>query len=348
MFVEGQSWVAAEGPLGARAAVDGPGTPALDPGLVAVRLAYDALGVEPAWSVIEPRGFTWWAGSLAQRIWSEPGIKDLGMRAYRLHAETVVVRDVPDPAAAAPLINDLNLLCTLSGRAIDPVARTIVHRAGAWVHDGTVSLVPRLFAAATALQVVEAHAEAGLLAQGSGGALARDAHPTNGRRTTPSELLAVDAIPAIHGTAPSRWADGSIPESIGTLERARIIPHATTTPEEVSLVLPFGPYTALFQASTRRPHPLLGNGLEVRLTLPAGVSGIADAAFALDVAQQEHDPGIGARLARAHRMGAWVADQGVIRHLAFYPNHARVGGEDTLNLLLTGILRARWAAWALT
>jgi hypothetical protein len=72
----------------------------VDPGLAAVRWVYDAMRIDPEWSVWEERGFTWWGREQAQRVWSEPAFDDDGITVYRLHARSDVVRDVGVAAGA--------------------------------------------------------------------------------------------------------------------------------------------------------------------------------------------------------------------------------------------------------
>ena len=62
-----------------------------DVGLEAIQFLYSLLRIDDEWSVREPRGFTWWAGDYAQRVWAEPCVEDLGIWLSRLVAETVLV-----------------------------------------------------------------------------------------------------------------------------------------------------------------------------------------------------------------------------------------------------------------
>jgi hypothetical protein len=55
-----------------------------DVGLEAIHFLYSLLRIDDEWSVREPRGFTWWAGDYAQRVWAEPCVEDHGVWLSRL------------------------------------------------------------------------------------------------------------------------------------------------------------------------------------------------------------------------------------------------------------------------
>jgi len=80
----------------------------LEPGLAVVRYLYDNSRVDSEWSVLEERGFTWWADDLAQRVWAEPGFDDDGIEIFRVFAQTDLVRGVEDVAGAMQAIDAFN------------------------------------------------------------------------------------------------------------------------------------------------------------------------------------------------------------------------------------------------
>ena len=49
-------------------------------------------------------------------------------------------------------------------------------------------------------------------------------------------------------------------------------------------------------------------------------------------------------LTRAHFLGSWCSDDDGLVFASFYPNAARFGGADLLNLLMSAGNRARWIA----
>ena len=89
-----------------------------------------------------------------------------------------------------------------------------------------------------------------------------------------------------------------------------------------SMPVAFGGDTASLQALTGEAHPMLGNGLMVRLTLPAGAVEVADAAVAAELNRLEF-----ASIARADLQGAWMAAAGQLHHVAFHPNIAHTGAD---------------------
>src|SRR2546422_504240 len=70
-----------------------------DIGPEVIDFVYSTLGIDDAWSVRAPRGFTWWGHRLAQRVWAEA--PRVGHRTrpdcsvVRVHAETDLFRGVP-------------------------------------------------------------------------------------------------------------------------------------------------------------------------------------------------------------------------------------------------------------
>jgi hypothetical protein len=55
---------------------------------------YDAMRIDPAWSVWEDRSFTWWGHRQAQRVSADAGYDDEGFVIYRLDAQADVPRDL--------------------------------------------------------------------------------------------------------------------------------------------------------------------------------------------------------------------------------------------------------------
>ena len=310
----------------------------VDRGLAAVRYVYDALRIDPWWSVGEDRGFTWWAGSLAQRVWSEPGLDDRGVLVYRLHAQTDLARGV-DAGLTTKMLNVANMSATTSALVVEPERSRLAYHASVWVHAGTLGWLSRLFATVAMLQAVDAHAKVDSLALLLGGEPHASAHPFSGARGEPDEMLGLGHLVAFYGKQPSRWSGRE-----QTYARAQLAPGpmaALTNGDEsgISMELPFGGQSCLLQSTTTDAHPAIGSGMLVRLTLPSRAVPSADASTAGHLNRLELRSG-----ARSHFLGSWVARDGVLSHVTFLPNLLKLDQGDALNLLRSEHLRARWVA----
>ena len=60
----------------------------MNAGVALVEHVYREMRVDDRWALRRPRGFTWWAGSLAQYVWADPPVKDAGHTLCRVHAQT--------------------------------------------------------------------------------------------------------------------------------------------------------------------------------------------------------------------------------------------------------------------
>ena len=314
----------------------------LDPGLAAVRLAHDTLGLDAPWSLREGRGFTSRASGLTQRVWSEPGHVDGVVTRYRLHAEIDVVRELADPAGALATANTLNGLGSLGVLVVDPLRGRVTQRVSAWVDAGSLERVAPLFAMAVALGVSESARVAQLLAHAGRGTIDRSQHPGASARIHDEDRLDFDRLAAAAGRDPSRWADGSLLTASDELGQSMTARRVVASDHAFSMPIPFGADVAYLQATTTEAHPILGHGLTVRLSLPVDATERADPATAAELNRLE----LGS-WSRTHLLGAWVASSDRIDHLTFYPNLAHRGDADTLDILRCDIRRAYWAAGVL-
>ena len=192
---------------------------------------------------------------------------------------------------------------------------------------------------AVGLQAGEAVTLGRLLAHATGGVLAHPLHPGFAARVTTDSPFAMDRLAAVAGRDPSCWADGSLMVARRALADAAAARFVVASDRAFSMPVPFGADTAYLQALTHEAHPMLGNGLTVRLTLPAGAVETPDAATAAGLNRLEF-----ASVARADLQGAWVAASGQLHHVAFHPNIAHTGSTDAADVLRSGLERARWIA----
>lgn len=309
----------------------------LDPGLSVVRYLYDNSRVDAQWSVLEERGYTWWADGLAQRVWVEPALDDDGIEICRVIAETELVRRFGSVADATRIIDPLNGLSAGSALVIDPDARTIRSVASMWTHEQTSQIVARSFSVVAAIQVAQAQAQGPMLAPLVDGELALSEHPDSGPRPEPDEMLGLLELVASDGANPSLWVGAEMATALEMVQSVPIVTLATGDETGMSIEVPFGQATALIQVDATEAHPSLGNGMLVRLSLPGDANPGPEWAAMLNRSELDS-------LTRAQFIGSWVGSASFPTHVSFYPNLLARTGMGVVNIALSMIDRVGWLA----
>jgi hypothetical protein len=138
----------------------------------------------------------------------------------------------------------------------------------AYVHEGTKAWASRMFGALAVLQPIEAQFRANVAALRLGGEVDRSTPPGGTSPTSEDEILRIDQVLEFHGQSPSKWiGTGEFEEIIERWGR-RDSGYGDAGRDWLSLETPFGDDTAMLKLHTDRPHPRLGHGLLVTLTLP--------------------------------------------------------------------------------
>jgi hypothetical protein len=260
----------------------------------------------------------------------------------RAIAEVELVRDVQDSGLATELANALNATAAMSTLVVDPARASVVLRTTVTTTATTTERAGRWFAVAVGLQAATAPALAELFANATGGTLAAPRHPGAAQNPGADRTVHMDRLAAIAGREPSRWAGAAL-----TVARDRLAQGALrrlTAADTTTFVMPIpvAGDMALLQARTDEPHPLLGNGLTVRLSLPHGMTTSAGAAVAAELNRLE-----AVAETATDGIGAWVGSGGQLQHVVFLPNAAHTADGDATELLRSGLDRARWAAQVL-
>src|SRR5262249_42130507 len=86
----------------------------MTPAARVIDFVYDRLQIDEAWAMRESAGFAWWAGVLAQRLWSSPERDADGVSMSTVHIETEIINGVADADAAIERLAGINQLATLS------------------------------------------------------------------------------------------------------------------------------------------------------------------------------------------------------------------------------------------
>lgn len=311
----------------------------MDAGVALVEHLFREMRIDEEWAVRRERGFTWWAGALAQRVWAEPAFEDFGVELSRVHVQTDVLQGVRGEPEELERLGATTGFATMSGPLLgEGVVRSA---ASVFVHEGTLEMWKHLLTVAALLQVTEAHISVETMAELVGGAPAESAHPASGPRLIPDDMLNVirDGFAPL-GERPSMFIGGDFESAERTFGRQHTV---LTTADSTGLTseLPFGSETALVQMLTDTANPRLGNGLMVLLSLPLKFEQSSRSRLALDLNRRE----LG-ELTRAPFLGSWCPHPSLdttLTHVSFFPNACALPGLPVTLLRYTAT-RAKWAA----
>ncbi len=253
--------------------------------------------IEAEWAVQEKTSFTWWASSLAQRVWVAEPREFQGVPLTTLHVETDLIKDVPIDESTWPRLAAMNRFASLSAYVADPESRTISLHSSVSLTADNYRLAQTIALHAMALQMTDAYAEAAELADAFGGQVAASPHPRQGMRLTPDEMVGILEIYQQRGEADSPFEPEELAQLVQVEPRPWLL--ASNDLHRVDADLEFATAIhARLELDAEAKHPSLGSGLQMRLKLPI-----------------EPDPMVAQRLNAnerlepdAHQLGAWCVD----------------------------------------
>lgn len=253
--------------------------------------------IEAEWAVQERTSFTWWAHTLAQRVWVAEPREFQGVELRTLHIETDLLRDVPIDASTWTRLSNINQFATLSAYVANPSERTVKLHSSVSLTSENWLLARSIALHAMALQMADAYGEAKELADAFGARVADTPHPDRGLRDSADEMVGIIDIYQERGDGESPFT----PEEIAELVHLEPRPWALASTELMRLTaqLEFAPdLPALLELDASARHASLGTGLQVRLMLPVE----PDEAIAQKLNANECvEPD-------AHQLGAWCVD----------------------------------------
>ena len=254
--------------------------------------------IEAEWAVQEKTSFTWWASSLAQRVWMAPPREFQGVPLITLHVETDLIADVAMDESTWARLAGVNRFASLSAHVADPVARTISLHSSVSLTADNYPLAQSIALHAMALQMADAYAEAAQLADAFGGQVAATPHPKQGMRLTPDEMVGILETYQQRGAGDSPFEPEELAQLVHVDPRPWI--QASNDVHSVDAELEFATDTpARLELDAEMRHPSLGSGLLMRLKLP--VEPDAMVAQRLN-ANERLEPD-------AHQLGAWCVDE---------------------------------------
>jgi hypothetical protein len=341
--------------------------PALDPvGRHAIQAIRARLMIDPEWSVDHADGLSWWSHRLRQRFRIEGPIELDGLATWWASFETDVATGLGDDADAQRFVAlAANRVGNLYATAVEE--GRLFHRARVYFLPETLEHRVALLTDRALLSNTDAHRIAETFV-GQGAAIGVDgdalrvdesAHPVNGRRAQPDEMLTVrDAIFVPLGQAEPP------PERRPDLEAAgRYLTRADRPDLRVRVVeahaghLGAGLLTAggfaRYDLHSGVRHPILGLGMLSLLRLmPSGTRAEDGTDAAWDEVGRTCER---LNAAEAHvwrpllSLGAWVPDRvgergtAALTHATFHPNATLVPGLGH-ELAADALQRFVWAA----
>ena len=251
--------------------------------------------IEAEWAVQEKTSFTWWAHTLAQRVWvAEP--RDVqGVTLTTLHIETDLLADVPMNESTWSRLAGVNQFATLSAYVADRASGTIRLHASVSLTEDNWLLARAIALHAMALQM--AYAEASALAEAFGGRVDASPHPRNGMRAQADEMVNILDIYHQRGEGDSPFSADEIAELVHLEPRPWTM--ASSELQQLDAELDFAAGApARLEVDASAKHPSLGSGLQLRLILPVE----PEAAIAQRLnANERLEPD-------AHQLGAWCVE----------------------------------------
>jgi len=254
--------------------------------------------IEAEWAVQEQTSFTWWAHTLAQRVWVAPPREFQGVELTTLHIETDLLADVPMSEGTWTRLASVNQYATLSAYVADAAKGTIRLHSSVSLTAENWLLARSIALHAMALQMADAYAEAPELAGAFGGRVAATPHPRQGLRETPDEMIGVLEIYQQRGDSESPFTTDEIADLVHLEPRPWTMAanelHRLDADLEFATDLP-----ARLELDASERHASLGSGLQMRLLLPVE----PDEAIAQKLNANECvEPD-------AHQLGAWCVDR---------------------------------------
>ena len=293
-----------------------------DVGLKALDVIHRTLVIDEPWTIRSERAFSWIGYRLAARVEASPLFMSLDIPLSRVTTMIEVVEDVGASAAEVEaLLRTLNQLAIGAAYVFSPLDRTITAMCAHNVHEETVKWRPAELASdhITALVLAERHAE--VLAERVKGRVARRTHPRSGERLAADEMLNVleeHYIPP--GAEASHFGTEAEMTSVYGMVRDTYDFSAGASADGIAIEVAFGEdETTLIELKTKEPHPLVGHGLGVFMTVRVAPDLPKCCHLANKVNRRQFTPG-----ETIAALGAWtvrtVGEQHYLARSRFIPN----------------------------
>ncbi|MBS1721704.1 MAG: hypothetical protein JSS66_01725 [Armatimonadetes bacterium] len=302
---------------------------------------HDLLRVDETYVLDTGDGFIYWAGDLSTKVTTDIGVFRQSTSVYRVTAETEFIKGRGHIADVAMALETEMDSCSFSGPVYDQATDTFRLFCGVYATSEQAHWLRRTMAAAVALQIAEAHELAKRFSVKFNTTQATSGHPNAGIRPIPDPVLQ-NAVGFFHpsGDQPSSWEGVPAWEQAGWIMEREARRFESDRQTHLTAVFDWvcgGDEGMVLQIRTDDPHPKLGNGLHVTLTVPMRLNAVAIGHLALDLNTYEKT-----EYKRCHTLGSWCMHDGKLAFREFVPN-ALYDPEYLEELCVNMSTRAIWA-----
>jgi hypothetical protein len=237
-------------------------------GVQIVKDIFANMKIDKKWSIASDRTFTWWGHRFAQRVWADAPIKSSGTVLTKIHAETDFLKFQRPSADLDAFLALVAKMASLNGYIVFKKEKRIKLRCNVLIHSNNQSWLGQLFSLASIMQVVEAETTCEAIAKKFEIQPDHSCHPQLGPRQKMDGMLnLLDQWVIPEGQKPMIGiSDEEFNQVSQMLNNQNIL--TTASPSGLTAYVPFGRDVSLLQVNTNQPHPLLGNGILLRLSLP--------------------------------------------------------------------------------
>jgi len=289
-----------------------------DLGTQLVAHVHESLRIPADYTVDEGRGFVWWAADYAQRVWSDLGNFHNAATLYRIHTEIDVLHAKGHQSDAELSIAQEASNGTLSAVVYDSEKDLVKLHCAFYADYDNEAWVRKVLVAAVALQVAEAQRFAIKLTKEFKMSHAMSEHPKHGGRKTADQVCDFEnRFFKPYGVGESKWM--GVEEWEDGRQALRRLAIDVKTDHKMTLEASFdwsyGQRDMELVVSAVDPHPILGSGLTVNLTLPIMMEDGIKAHVAMMLNENE----------RSHwnwfnDIGTWSIKNGELVFVCFIPN----------------------------
>ena len=301
---------------------------------------FDACALPVEWVLNQPDGFSWWAGELAQRVWTDEGIFRNSRSYYRLHCETDLVRAGGHKAQLDSILEQQMDHCAFSSLVYDKRNDTYRLHASIYAEAEIAHWIGRLFLTAARLQVADAYRITDKVTELLHPSHAVTSHPVGGIRQDRDPRIASAVGPLqSEGHVPCKWVGLDEWRDVDWAMERQAMQWAKSDGKSSLATFYWAADTnqALrLQISTDEQHPVFGNGLHFTLSVPLKMSAQHVAYMALEMNQYEKENWL-----KTHMLGSWCSHEGSLAFRLFIPNASYQDGVlHELSVTMAG--RAVW------
>lgn len=311
-----------------------------DMGLEIVGKIHDTLKVPEQWRQDIDRGFKWWPESFSQKIWAENSNFSNAQSFFRVHAETELFKGKANRAEFELSLATEMAHATTSALVFDAEREVYSLHTSAYFTRENEEWLTRAFIGGCALQLSEAFMLGKGFAQRIKAVNAVSGHPVHGLRDQADPILgAMQAWFIPHGAAESRWTGiNEWKQTEWAMDRQANhfeSDHHTHLKAQFPWFLDQAASIDLY-VTTDEPHPVIGNGLHQRMTIPLKMPPERCAHTAMQLNGMEAKDWL-----RCHTMGSWSFEDGQLEYESFVPNTLYQEGILE-NMTLSMAIRAQW------